>query len=118
MPSANAVAHLERVRWGGTPRCPYCDAERVSRHRERGRDDRWQCRGCLKSFSVTVGTIFHRSHVDLKKWFRLISMMRVQKSLSAAQAARDLEMRMPTVWSMMRRIRGALAGGDRLLQRL
>ena len=71
----DCIAHLETVRWGETPICPYCGAEAISRHREAGRDDRWQCQRCRKSFSVTVGTMFHKTHVDLQRWFLLISLM-------------------------------------------
>jgi hypothetical protein len=66
-----------------------------------------------------VGTIFHNSHVDLQRWFLLISLMlNAKKGLSAMQAARDLDMRRPTVWSMMHRIRGAMKDDGRLLSGL
>jgi transposase-like protein len=112
----DCVAHLERVRWGESPTCPYCGAAKIARHRELVRDDRWQCSICHKSFAVTVGTIFHNTHVDLQRWFLLISLMlSAKKGLSAMQAARDLEMRRPTVWSMMHRVRAALKDDGRLL---
>jgi transposase-like protein len=110
------IEHLEAVRWGGHPLCPYCGAERVSHNRDSARGltaARWKCQRCLKSFSVTVGTVFHNSHIDLQLWFLLISLMlSAKKGLSAMQAARDLEMRRPTVWSMMHRVRKSLADKD------
>ncbi|MGH7744509.1 MAG: IS1595 family transposase [Candidatus Dormibacteria bacterium] len=110
------IDHLERVRWGESPTCPYCGAIHVARHRELLRDDRWQCSTCRRSFAVTVGTIFNRTHIDLQRWFLLIALMlNAKKGLSAMQAARDLEMRRPTVWSMMHRIRAALKDDGRLL---
>ena len=113
---AACIKHLETVRWGESPTCPYCRSAKVSRHRELTRDDRWQCQECKRSFAVTVGTIFHRTHVDLQRWFLLISLMlSAKKGLSAMQAARDLEMRRPTVWSMMHRIRGGLSDDGALL---
>lgn len=115
----DCIAHLEAVRWDGHPLCPYCGAARIARHRELTRDDRWQCQRCLKSFSVTVGTIFHKSHIDLQRWFLLISLMlTAKKGLSSMQAARVLEMRQPTVWSMMHRVRRALADDGQLLRGL
>lgn len=113
------IVHLEAVRWPNGPLCPYCGAERVSRNRDTKRgltSSRWKCQRCLRSFSVTVGTIFHRTHVDLQRWFLLISLMlSARKGLSAMQAARDLDMRRPTVWSMMHRVREAMADHGPLL---
>ena len=111
-----ALAHLERVRWPGGPHCPQCGADTVARKAESGQRDRLQCWSCERSFSATVGTIFHNSHIDLQRWFFLIALMlNAKKGLSAMQAARDLEMRRPTVWSMMHRIRGAMADDGKLL---
>jgi transposase-like protein len=110
---AAAIEHLETVRWPDGPICPYCASPKASRKNDPTRTltgARWQCQACKRSYSVTVGTIFHNSHIDLQRWFLLISLMlNAKKGLSAAQAARDLEMRMPTVWSMMHRVRAAMA---------
>ncbi len=115
----DCIAHLEAVRWDGHPLCPYCGAERVSHNRDRSRGltaSRWKCQRCMRSFSVTVGTIFHNSHIDLQLWFLLISLMlSAKKGLSAMQAARDLETRRPTVWSMMHRVRRAMVDDGKLL---
>ena len=114
------IEHLEAVRWGGFPLCTYCGARRVSRSRDSSRGltgGRWKCQRCMRSVSATVGTIFHGSHIDLQRWFLLIELMRAGE-LSATQVARDLDMRRATVWSMMRRIRQAMADDDELLAAL
>jgi transposase-like protein len=113
----SCIAHLEEVRWGDSPFCPYCHSPRVGRKNDGGQ--RWNCHLCRKSFSVTVGTIFHNSHIDLQRWFLLIALIfSAKKGLSAMQAARDLEMRRPTVWSMMHRIRNAMKDDGQLLMGL
>jgi len=111
-----AIAHLEHVRWPDGPICPACGADTVARKSEPNQADRLQCWSCERSFSATVGTIFHNSHIDLQRWYLLIALMlSAKKGLSAIQAARDLDMRRPTVWSMMHRIRAALADDGKLL---
>lgn len=113
---ADCLTHLEKVRWGEKPSCAYCGADTVCKKGDEGRRPRLQCWSCHKSFSVTVGTIFHNSHVDLQRWFLLISLMfSAKKGLSAMQAARCLEMRRPTVWSMMHRIRASMHDDGKLL---
>lgn len=100
------IKYLEKKKWNGKPICPYCKSENNYKCKDRLRH---HCNGCRKSFSVTVGTIFHDTKVPLQKWFLLIIlMMHAKKGLSACQAARDLGMRRPTVWSMMHRIRKAM----------
>lgn len=106
-----AVEHLERVRWHGRPICPYCGSDKAGRHASGDRKAvRWQCRDCSRAFSVTVGTIFHGTHIPLRNWFLVIALMlNAKKSASACQIARDIGVRRPTVWSMMHRIRIAMA---------
>lgn len=106
-----ALEYLEDVRWKGEPICPYCESSKVCRHVSSDRQNqRWQCQKCRRAFSVTVGTIFHHTHIPLRNWFLVIALMlNAKKSASACQIARDLGMRRPTVWSMMHRIRTAMA---------
>ena len=111
-----AVAHLVRTRWPNGQICPACGAGTVATKAEASQADRLQCWSCQRSFSATVGTIFHNSHVDLQRWFLLIALMfGAKKGLTAMQAARVLEMRRPTVWKMMHRVRAAMADDGRLL---
>jgi transposase-like protein len=111
-----AIEHLEKVRWPHGPECPFCGQTSTARHREQNRDDRWQCWSCHKSFSALKDTIFEGSHIDLQRWFLLIALMlNAKKGLSASQAARDLDTRRATVWSMMHRIRAALKDDGKLL---
>jgi transposase-like protein len=115
-----AIDYLERVRWHGKPICPYCKSDRVCRHASGDRANvRWQCWRCERSFSATVGTIFHGTHVPLKTWFLVLALMLdPRKSVSASKIARDVDMRRPTVWSMMRRVKHAVASDQEQAQLL
>lgn len=114
-----ATAHLERVRWPDGPICPECDKPTVARKSEPNQADRLQCWSCERSFSPTVGTIFHNSHIDLQRWYLLIALMlTAKKGLSSAQAARCIEVQQKTTWSMMHRIRAARTDDGRLLSGL
>ena len=105
-----AIEHLERVRWGSNPHCPYCGSVAVGRHASGDRKmARWQCRDCHRAFAVTVGTLFHGTHIPLRNWFLVLALMLAAKeSANAYQISRDLGMRRATVWSMMHRIRAAM----------
>ncbi|MGB6175119.1 MAG: IS1595 family transposase [Methylocella sp.] len=106
-----AIDYLERVRWHGQPVCPYRKRENIGRHvsGDRG-NQRRQCRESARAVSVTVGTLFHGTHMPLRKWFPLIALMlNAKKSASAYRISRDPGIRRPTVWSMIHRIRVAMA---------
>jgi transposase-like protein len=105
----SCVDFLEKKRFAKGYYCLYCGSTKVSKHNEKERRSRLQCSDCKKSFSVTVGTIFHNTKLDLRKWFWIISLMiNAKKGISSHQVARELEMRQATVWSVMHRVRKAM----------
>ena len=111
----SCVRHLEKMRWGDKPVCVYCSSTNTNPLNQENRF-RHYCNGCCKAFSVTVGTIFHGTHVPLQKWFLLISLMlNAKKGLSSCQAARDIEVSQTSTWSMMHRIRKAMKDDSSLL---
>lgn len=104
--------HLEEVRWGGKPKCPYCSSTRVSTLKER-----FHCNACNTSFSGTVRTIFHKSKIDMQKWFLAIALvLNAKKGISSRQLARDIEVNKNTGWLMLMRIRKAMRDQGDLLQ--
>jgi len=110
----SCIIFLEKIRFKDGVFCAYYGSIKTSKHNTTTLDTRsgrrFQCQDCKKSFSVTVNTIFHRTHLDLRKWFWIISMMiNAKKGISACQVARELEIRRPTVWALMHKIRKALA---------
>lgn len=110
----DCLDYLEHVRWGGKPVCPYCQSDRVS---TMPKERRHHCNRCNTSFSVTVRTIFHKTRLDLQRWFLAVALvLNAKKGISARQLARDLEVNKDTAWSMAMRIRNALVEQGELLQ--
>lgn len=101
----SCIAHLEKARWGsGKPVCPYCKSQNTAKAQHRHR-----CYDCKTSFSVTVGTIFHRTHLPLQKWFfAILLMMNAKKGLSALQLHRDLKVNKNTAWRITVQVRKAM----------
>ncbi len=103
---AACIKHLEAVRWSGSPKCPYCNSARVTSAKD---EFRHHCNNCKTSFSVTVGTMFHHTHLDLQKWFLAITLiLNAKKGIAARQLGRDLEINKNTAWYLAMRIRKAM----------
>ena len=103
---ADCIAHLERVRWHGSPTCPYCGSDRVT---AMPKEARHHCNNCKTSFSVTVATIFHRTHLPLQKWLLAVSLvLNAKKGISSRQLARDIGVNKNTAWRMGMQIRDAM----------
>lgn len=109
----DCIAHLESVRWPGGAECPYCKSKNATRMPN---ENRYHCNSCNTSYSVTVGTIFHDTKLDLQKWFLAISLiLNAKKGISSRQLARDLEVNKNTSWYMAMRIRKAMMEQRELL---
>ncbi len=102
----HCIEHLEEVRWKGTPRCPYCKSDNST---PLPKEKRYHCNNCNTSYSVTVGTIFHHTHLPLQKWFLAVSIiLNAKKGISARQLGRDLQVNKDTAWRMSMKIREAM----------
>jgi transposase-like protein len=103
---ADCIAQLEKVRWNGSPQCPYCGA----RHNTAlPADCRYHCNRCNTTFSVTVQTVFHHTHLPLQKWFLAIALLlNARKGITVQQLAQDLGVNKNTAWYIGQRIRTAM----------
>ena len=117
---ASCIAHLERIRWRGTPVCPQCGSLRIKRKNENGvgRVGRWNCHDCNASFKVTCKTVFHGTKMPLQKWFLAIALiLNAKKGVSSYQLQRDLGLNQKTAWYILTRIRAEMSKkGGALLQ--
>ena len=74
---------------------------------------RHACLNCKVSFSVTVGTIFHHTHLPLQKWFLAIMLMlNAKKGISALQLSRDIGVNKNTAWRINMQIRKAMSQAE------
>lgn len=108
------IDHLEKIKWPIKPICPYCGNSQSSCVKG---ELRHHCNKCNTSFSVTVGTIFHQTHLPLQKWFLAIALiLNAKKGISSRQLARDIKVTKDTAWSMQMRIRKALLENPELMK--
>lgn len=109
----DCLKHIEQVRWNGKPICPYCRSCNVTAV---PKEKRHHCNRCNTSFSITVGTIFHKTKLDLQKWFLAISfILNTKEGISARQLSADIKVNKNTAWFMLMRIRRALKEQGKLL---
>ena len=67
------------------------------------------CEICTYQFSVTSGTIFHDTHLPLRKWLIAIYLIvDSKKGFSANQMKRTLGVSYKTAWYLCHRIRAAM----------
>jgi len=104
------IIFLEKMRWDGLPRCPYCKSHRSTFLTKEGRH---HCNGCNVSYSVTVGTVFHRTHLPLQKWFLAASLIiGNEQDIPIRQLACDLQVAKNTASYIFARISRALYRSD------
>lgn len=112
-----AREYLESVRWPDGPVCVHCgnvDAATIydiaPNPDKKIRAGLRECKACGEQFTVTVGTIFEKSKVPLRKWLVAWYLLcSSKKGISALQIQRMLSLgSYRTAWFMMHRIRYAL----------
>jgi len=104
---------LEARLWPQGPVCPHCGVVdgATAMKGKTARAGLYQCRSCTEQFTVTVGTLYERSHVPLNKWLAATYlMMSSKKGMSALQISRMIEVTYKTAWFMCHRIRESLGG--------
>lgn len=106
-----AREYLEKLRWNGQPFCAHCASLDVTRLNGKAtRPGVLKCKACRKQFTVTIGTIFERSHIPLKTWIMAFCLVcSSKKGMSAHQLYRMLGLgSYKSAWHMAHRIRHAM----------
>lgn len=101
--------YLAMQRWPDgfiSPKCGHKHGCRLS-------NGKYQCTHCHRQTSVTAGTVLHRSHVSLTKWFLAIYFVSQDKrGISATQLANLIGVTYKTAWGMLWRLRSAMGQRD------
>jgi transposase-like protein len=98
--------YLAKLRWPAGFVCPHCSSPRAWMSRR----FLYHCATCRRDTSVTTGTIFHRSHLPVRTWFRIAWWATNQKSgLSALGLQRMLGLgSYETAWTSLQKLRRAM----------
>ncbi len=117
------ISFLENVRWHNLMFCPLCgnaDEKTIACYPDKTSrfGKRHYCGECRRSFSVTVGTLFHNTKLPLQKWILAIILeLNAKKSLSSCQLARDIGITQKSAWRMLHKIREAMKTDQAMLLR-
>ncbi len=112
---AKAREWLEARLWPEGPICPKCGVvgQATLMQGKSHRPGLYQCNACREPFTVTVGTLYERSHVPLHKWLGATHlMMASKKGMSALQISRMIGVTYKTAWFLCHRIRESLREHD------
>jgi transposase-like protein len=76
------------------------------------RNGLYTCGACRKQFTVTVGTIFERSHIPLPIWFLgMFLMFMWPDSIGVRDLQKMADISYRSAWSMRHRIRFVMCTG-------
>lgn len=106
---------LEARLWPNGPVCPKCGVvdQATLMNGKTTRAGLYQCNACREPFTVTVGTLYERSHIPLNKWLMATHlMMASKKGVSSLQLHRMLGISKKSAWFMSHRIRASLVGSE------
>lgn len=106
--------YLFDMRWPKGFCCPRCGHKEyyfVSKRRL------YQCKSCNYQTSITAGTVFHKTHTSLQKWFWAIFLVATDKrGYSALALMKIIDVSYPTAWLMLQKIRVAMSKRDKMYQ--
>ncbi|QTH44560.1 transposase [Cohnella sp. LGH] len=100
--------YLYRMKWPEGYRCSRCSHDSCYTITTRNHP-LYECKHCGNQTSLTVGTIFEKSHIDMTIWFAAIYSAVQDRQVSTALISNELDINYQTAWYMMKKIRGALA---------
>ena len=112
---AACARFLFEKRWPNGFICPACSGQKAWELATKRFT--YECAACGRQTSVTAGTVFHRSHLDLLTWFQAIyAVASHSNGISALQLQAQLGLgSYKTAWLMLQKLRRAMVDPDRSL---
>jgi transposase-like protein len=105
---ASAARYMESVLWPYGPVCPFCGSKRRITRKTPKKQSELFCADCRKDYTLRTNTVFHRSHVPLRKWlYAMYLTVTARKGVSSLQLSKELGVTQKTAWYMGHRIRTA-----------
>ncbi|MFH1036419.1 MAG: IS1595 family transposase [Pseudomonadota bacterium] len=102
------IEHLAALRWPDGYSCRKCGGDKAYQLKMEPRV--FMCSHCNFQESVTAGTLLHRTKLPLVKWFWAAYMLAQNKrGVLAMHVSRELNLRYATAWTMLHKLRRALA---------
>jgi transposase-like protein len=104
---------LFEKRWPTGFICPACKGQKA--WELTAKRFTYECAACNRQTSVTAGTVFHRSHLDLLTWFQAIyAVASHSNGISALQLQAQLGLgSYKTAWLMLQKLRRAMVDPNR-----
>ena len=98
-------------RWPEGFECPVCGGRA---HCELEKRALWQCNACHAQTSLTAGTIFAGTKLDLMVWFRaMFHMTQTKQGISALELSRRIDVTYNTAWKLHHKLRQVMLERDR-----
>lgn len=105
------LAHLMKLRFGEVIECPKC--KKTGKFHRIRRHPAYECAWCGFEIFPMVGTIFHRTHTPLAKWFYAMYLFTTTRhGVPAKELQRQLGVSYPTAFRMAHLIRDYMAQVD------
>jgi transposase-like protein len=109
----DCISFLSSVIWNDEPTCPRCGSTKHSQVKSKSA---YHCNFCNRTFTVTMQTIFHKSKIDLQKWFYAISiMLHPHENITVRELAEKMEVAKDTAWAIQKKIKSALIYSPQIL---
>lgn len=112
-----AESAFRKIRWAdtaGEPVCPSCDSPKAYDCRRPNGASRFRCRGCLRDFSVTSGTLFASLKLPLRIYLAAIAIFANEhRGKSMLAMSRDLGISYKAAFVLCHKMREAMGDGLR-----